>query len=180
MEQLRGTKRPQELQVTHNNTIKKSLDTMQRMEYSSFLQRTSQYGVVDSTDTSLCIENGVTASNVLHVVSSKSKILVRNIQEDEETEENIINEVELVKLPRSVADDNLIPEATVIIPDAADNSVKVAISHKPPLFSNLSARNNKMLILVQREKASLRLQTTRETIPIKSLPSRTAGNDSLS
>ncbi|KAH7176107.1 NACHT domain-containing protein [Dactylonectria macrodidyma] len=180
MEQLLGTERLLELQQMRSAATNELLNIMERVEYGSFLQQTNQYRVVDSTDASLCIKDGATATDALHVVSLRSGILVRNIQEDEEADEKIVNEVELTKLPQSVADGCSTPNATVIVPDAVDKMVKIAISNEPSLFSRLSSRSDKVLMLVQREKASLQFQTTKTKLQTKSIARNNAINSDAS
>src|SRR6478735_6911879 len=102
-EQVLGIKRMPELQQRSNPVTSESFNIMTRKVYGSFLQRSKQYGVIDSTAASMVIKDGVPATDALHVVSSQNQFVVRNIQEDQEADGETVNEVQLTRLPESVA-----------------------------------------------------------------------------
>lgn len=166
-EQVLGIKRMPELQQRSNPVTSESFNIMTRKVYGSFLQRSKQYGVIDSTDASMVIKDGVPATDALHVVSSQNQFVVRNIQEDQEAGGETVNEVQLTRLPESVANSSSAPNATVIVPDGADRMVKIAVTDEPSLYSRLSPGRNQLFMLIQREKTSLQFQTTKISLPVR-------------
>ncbi|WXC42265.1 hypothetical protein QX201_002045 [Fusarium graminearum] len=166
-EHILGTKRMVELQQS-NTVTKESSKIMTREAHGSFLQQSKQYGVVDGTDMSMVIKDGVPAADVLHVVSSGNQIVVRNIQEDQEYGGETRNEVQLTRLPHSVVNSSSALSATVIVPDGAERMVKVAVGNEPCLYSRLSPGRNQPLMLIQREKKSLQFRTTKIKLPVTS------------
>ncbi|EWY97489.1 hypothetical protein FOYG_02324 [Fusarium oxysporum NRRL 32931] len=166
-EQVLGIKRMPELQQRSNPVTSESFNIMTRKVYGSFLQRSKQYGVIDSTDASMVIKDGVPATDALHVVSSQNQFVVRNIREDQEADGETVNEVQLTRLPESVANSSSAPNATIIVPDGADRMVKIAVTDEPSLYSRLSPGRNQLLMLIQREKTSLQFQTTKISLPVR-------------
>jgi hypothetical protein len=169
VEQTLGIKRMAELQQTSDSVTNDQSNVMTRKSYGSFLQRSEQYGVVDSTDASMLIKDGVPANDALHVIVSENQIVVRNIQEDQEANEETVNEVQLTRLPQSVVQSSSTPNATVIVSDDADRMVKIAVTDEPSLYCCLSPGRNPPLMLVQREKTSLQFQTRKIRLPARSL-----------